>query len=197
MNQCQADTRRGVRCARRIAKGKRYCGHHGGFDWKRALLTVGGAVVGNLVVPGAGGAIAGALVANMADRAGLALQRKRPIFLSFDFDHDRRMKTLFVGQCRNPKTPFEIVDHSLQEAAPEEEWMEHAAEAIARSELVVVLLGRHTWRAQGVLAEVYMARRLGVPVVQVWAYKDMRGRALADAGRCYVWDWAVLAHVLG
>lgn len=154
-----------------------------------------GAAIGHAILPGAGGFIGGGL-GLVADHLLLSARSKKRVFLSFDYKHDRKMKTLFVGQCKKPDTPFEIVDCSLQEAAPEEDWMDHAAEAIAESELVVVLLGQYTSRARGVLIEVQMARKLGIPLVQVWAYTDLRGSPVKGAGRSYPWKWEVLAHVL-
>lgn len=195
MNQCQATTSSGTRCRRHVPKGKRYCGHHAGFDWKRVGAMGAGATIGSLIAPGAG-TVVGGLVGAVVDLVSLNMKSKKRVFLSFDYRHDRKMKTLFAGQCEHPKTPFEIVDCSLQEAAPEDEWMEHAAEALADADLLVVLLGQHTWKAEGVIAEVEMATHLGVPSVQVWAYRDLRGRPVDGAGRCYPWDWAVLAHVL-
>lgn len=197
MNICEATKADGMRCRNQIPKGRRYCGHHRGrVDWKRALLTGGGALLGNLLVPGLGGAVGGAIAGKLVDRIALTTRAKRRVFLSFDYSHDRKMKTLFLGQAKLEKSPFEVVDHSLQEAAPEAKWTEHAAEAIASAELVLVLIGQHTSRARGVLIEVEMARRLGRPVVQVYAYKDMRGLPLLGVKGPYLWDWNILAHLL-
>ena len=44
---------------------------------------------------------------------------KKPVFVSFDFDNDKNLKELLVGQSRNDDSPFEVIDHSLKEAAPE------------------------------------------------------------------------------
>lgn len=35
---------------------------------------------------------------------------KKRAFISFDYDNDSDLKTLLVGQARNPDSPFEIVD---------------------------------------------------------------------------------------
>ena len=35
---------------------------------------------------------------------------KKRVFVSFDYDHDSDLKTLLVGQVRNPDSPFEIAD---------------------------------------------------------------------------------------
>ena len=38
------------------------------------------------------------------------------VFVSFDFDHDAELRDLFVGQARNPRTPFTLANWSVKEA---------------------------------------------------------------------------------
>lgn len=198
MNQCQATKADGTRCRRHIKKGARYCEQHRRtrLDLKRAAMVGAGAILGNVLVPGLGGIVGGALAGGLADHVGLMATAKRRVFLSFDYSHDRRMKTLFVGQAKLDKSPFTIIDSSLKEAAPEPEWVEHAAAAISKAELVVVLIGEQTSKATGVLIEIDLAKQLGRPVVQVWAYNDHRGQPIAGVRGPYPWDWEVLGHIL-
>lgn len=198
MNQCQAKKADGTRCRRQIKKGVRFCGHHQGtrLDVKRAAMVGAGVLVGNALAPGLGGMVFGALVGGLIDHVGLMATAKRRVFLSFDYSHDRRMKTLFVGQAKLDKSPFTIIDSSLIEAAPEPEWIEHAAAAISKAELVVVLIGEHTSKATGVLIEIDLAKQLGRPVVQVWAYNDRRGQPISGVRGPFLWDWEVLRHIL-
>ena len=97
---------------------------------------------------------------------------KKRVFVSFDFDNDKVIKDFVIGQSRNPDSPFEIIDHSLKEAAPEANWEIKADNAIGRCEIVLVMVGSSTYRAPGVLKEVAMARRRGIRIVQVIGYKD-------------------------
>ncbi|WP_337242154.1 TIR domain-containing protein, partial [Proteus faecis] len=83
------------------------------------------------------------------------------VFVSFDFDNDQQLKHLLIGQTRRKDLPFSVVDGSLKEAAPEPRWKEAALREIRRCDVVVVLLGRYTHKAPGVLAEVAMARAEG------------------------------------
>jgi len=47
---------------------------------------------------------------------------KKRVFVSFDFDNDKKLKDFIIGQSRLEDSPFEIIDHSLKEVAPEKEW---------------------------------------------------------------------------
>ena len=37
------------------------------------------------------------------------------VFTSFDYDHDEDLRTLLVGQAKNPDSPFEMADWSVKE----------------------------------------------------------------------------------
>ncbi|WP_374343043.1 TIR domain-containing protein [Azonexus sp.] len=115
--------------------------------------------------------------------------RKKRVFVSFDFDHDRVLKDFIIGQAKLPDSPFDVVDHSLKEAAPERDWPIKARTAIKRSDLVLVVVGAYTHRAQGVLKEVAMARDEGIPIVQMIGYRDRSYTPVPNAGRLYAWNW--------
>jgi hypothetical protein len=121
---------------------------------------------------------------------------KKRVFVSFDFDNDKTLKDFIIGQSRLPDSPFEVIDHSLKEAAPERSWESKARAAIARSEIVVVMVGPNTHRAPGVLKEVQMARDLDKQVVQIIGYKDGNYTAVPNAGRLYQWNWQNLKSLL-
>lgn len=123
--------------------------------------------------------------------------RKKRVFVSFDFDNDRALKAFIIGQSRLPDSPFEVIDHSLKEAAPEANWQLKAEAAIQRSEIVVVMVGPSAHRASGVLKEVAMARRNAKPIVQVIGYKDGNYTPVPHAGRLYRWNWENLKKLLG
>lgn len=122
--------------------------------------------------------------------------KKKRVFVSFDFDHDRVLKEFIIGQARLPDSPFEVVDHSLKEAAPERDWQTKARAAIKRTELVLVVVGQHTHRAQGVIKEVAMAREEDIPIVQVIGYRDGNYTSVPNAGRLYTWNWDNLKRLL-
>lgn len=121
---------------------------------------------------------------------------KKPVFVSFDFDNDKVLKEFVIGQSKLPDSPFDVVDHSLKEAAPEKDWADKARRAIKRSEIVIVMVGPKTYKASGVLKEVSMARQENKKIVQIIGYKDGDYTPVPDAGRLYAWNWDNLKKLL-
>ncbi len=121
---------------------------------------------------------------------------KKKVYICFDFDQDKALKDLLIAQSSNKQSPFEIVDGSLHESAPQKEWAEKARERIDKAEVVIVLLGHLTHRAPGVLKEIKIARELGKKVVQVVGYKDHRYTRVPRGGVLYSWTWDNLKKIL-
>ena len=121
---------------------------------------------------------------------------KKRVFVSFDFDNDKILKDFVIGQSRLHDSPFQVIDTSLKEAAPMKTWEDKARNAIKGSELVIVMVGQYTYRAPGVLKEVAIARKEGIPIVQIIGYKDGNYNAVLDAGRLYRWNWENLKKLL-
>ncbi|MGE0456241.1 MAG: TIR domain-containing protein [Vicinamibacteria bacterium] len=123
---------------------------------------------------------------------------KKRVFVSFDFDNDKTLKDFIIGQSRLDDSPFDVIDQSLKEAAPERDWVAKARAAIARSDTLIVMLGSATRRAPGVLKEIAIAAELGKPTFQIIGYRD--GSAdwgVPGGGRVYRWDWDNLKKLLG
>jgi Thoeris protein ThsB, TIR-like domain len=118
------------------------------------------------------------------------------VFVSYDYDQDKVLKDLLIGQAHNPQCPFEIIDGSLKEAAPEAGWEKKAAVRMRKADLVVVLVGADTHRAPGVLKEVSLARKLGKRVVQLIGHKDGHHPRVKGGGVLYKWTWQNLEKIL-
>ena len=88
------------------------------------------------------------------------------IFVSFEFDKDQELQNNFYQQAKN-LSPHRIVDSSLHETYPDNDWKDRARNAIRRCDAVVILIGEDTHNAPGVKVEVDIARSLGKPVIQV------------------------------
>jgi len=74
---------------------------------------------------------------------------KKRVFISFDYDHDSDLKTLLVGQAKNPDSPFEITDMSIKETISEN-WKANARRRIKGCDVVIVICGEKTNTAAGV-----------------------------------------------
>lgn len=122
---------------------------------------------------------------------------KKKVFVSFDFDNDRSLKDLIIGQSKNPDSPFEISDYSLKEAKPEKDWLDHAERAIKRSDVVIFMLGAKTRTASGVLKERNLANENGKKRFQLIGYTNGKKEwAIPNGGPTYLWTWANLKKLL-
>lgn len=124
------------------------------------------------------------------------VQRKSRVFVSFDFDNDAKLKTFILGQAKLPDSPFEIENWSLNEPAPDRTWQQKARTRIARSDVVLVMVGPKTHKAKGVLAEVAIANELRKPVRQIIGYRDASPTPVPGAGRLYRWSWPTVKSLL-
>jgi hypothetical protein len=122
---------------------------------------------------------------------------KKKVFVSFDFDNDKTLKELIIGQAKLPDSPFDVVDFSLKETARQKDWLDRAHTAIAGAQVFIVMLGSKTKNAPGVLKEVEIVNELGKPKFQIIGYKDgSKDWALPNAGRVYEWNWDNLKKLL-
>lgn len=123
------------------------------------------------------------------------MQKKR-VFVSFDYDNEKKLKEFIIGQSKLSDSPFEVSDWSMKEAAPQRNWEQVAEDRIKRVDLVIVMVGPATHRAPGVIKEVEMARRNNIAIVQIIGYKDGDYTAVPNAGRLYSWNWENLKKLL-
>jgi len=122
---------------------------------------------------------------------------KTKVFVSYDFDNDKKLYDLIIGQAKHSDSPFEVSDHSLKEAAPQKDWEAKARAAISRADKFVVILGPDTKYAPGVKKEVAMAKALGKTRFQIIGYTNgTSALALPDGGSTYRWTWDNLKKLL-
>ena len=122
---------------------------------------------------------------------------KTKVFVSFDFDNDKTLKDFIIGQAKNSDSPFEASDHSLKEAKPEKDWLEHAKRAIGRSDVFLIMLGPKTKTASDVLKELNVAIEKGKRKFQIIGYRDGSSDwAVPGGGRTYSWNWDNLKKLL-
>ena len=121
---------------------------------------------------------------------------RRRVFVSFDYDNDKALRDFVCGQAKNKSSRFSMVNWSMKEAGPERSWGRKARERIKRSDLVMVMAGRRTKSAPGVLQEVKIAREEGVKVVQLIGYSKKKCPRVPQAGRRYRWTRKNLRRIL-
>ncbi len=122
---------------------------------------------------------------------------KKRAFISFDYDHDEDLRNLLVGQAKNPDSPFDIADWSVKEPWPQLEWEQRCLEKIKRTDGTVVLVGEHTSRASGVLAEIRLAKQAGVPYFGIHGRSGKSCPAPAGLEKVYNWTWDNLKALIG
>lgn len=120
---------------------------------------------------------------------------KTPVYISFDYDHDLKLKEFIISQAKNPDSPFSVIDQSIKEAVSGD-WLADAEKRIIRSRVVLVMVGRNTHSAQGVLKEVALGRKHNKKIVQVIGYKDSNPTPVPNAGTLYRWNWENLKKIL-
>lgn len=123
---------------------------------------------------------------------------KTRVFISYDYDHDARVKDLLVGQARNPDSPFEIADWSIKQASPG--WKADARRRIRAAGVVVVLCGQHTHTATGVAQELSIAQEEGIPYFLLAAYANVtctKPTSALATDKLYKWTWDNLKALIG
>ena len=120
-------------------------------------------------------------------------------FISFDFDHDEDLRSLFVGQAHNSRTPFTLADWSVK-APMTGDWKDKVRSRIRIIDRVAVLCGEHMDTATGVSAEVRIAREEGKPVYFIKGRKDKDcklPKAAVPTDPMLDWTWENIAAILG
>ncbi len=120
------------------------------------------------------------------------------VYISFDYDNDSDLKTMLVGQAKNPDSPFEIADWSIKDASAD--WKTKARQRIRSVDQVVVICGEHTDAATGVSVEVTIAQEEKIPYFLLEGRGDKTCRKPTTAkssDKMYTWRWDHLKKLIG
>ncbi len=120
-------------------------------------------------------------------------------FVSFDFDNNSTEKLLFVGQAKNSRTPFTVQDLSSKETLPQAQWERLINDKVAKTNMLIVLVGRSTYLASGVKKEITMAKANNMPVFGVLVGGATSSTSLPaglTSGRVIAWDWDKIASAI-
>jgi CTP synthase (UTP-ammonia lyase) len=121
------------------------------------------------------------------------------VFISFDFDNNLTEKNLFVGQAKNSRTPFNIDDWSSKESLPQKEWEDLIKSKINKCNMLIVLVGKETYTATGVVKEISFAKTQNVPVLGVYvggADSTTTLPAGLQKNNTIDWDWDNIADAI-
>ena len=118
-------------------------------------------------------------------------------FASFDFDHNATDKILFAGQATSESpTPFTVQDWSSKTALPQAQWEALVKAKIAKTNMLIVLVGKYMASATGVAKEIAMAKELNVPIFGVYvggADSTSTLPAGLQRNRTIPWRWSGIA----
>lgn len=121
-------------------------------------------------------------------------------FASFDFDHNATEKMLFAGQAKSTSpTPFTVEDWSSKTALPQAQWEALIKAKIAKTNMLIVLVGKFMATATGVNKEIAMAKELNVPVFGVYVGGANTASTLPVGlakNRTISWQWEYVAKAV-
>ena len=126
------------------------------------------------------------------------MSRKR-IFISFAIE-DSILRDFLVGQAKNKKTPFELVDMSVKQPW-DSKWKTNCRTKIKGCDGVIAIVTKNTKKADGQLWEVNCAKEENVPVRCIWgsSVEKDRPKTLPSefAGvRTVNWTWENISNWL-
>lgn len=120
-------------------------------------------------------------------------------FISFDYDNNSGEKLYFTGQAINSKTPFSIEDWSSKTSLPQKEWEELIEAKINKCNILIVLVGKKTSTATGVVKEIAFAKSQNVPVFGVYVGGADSNTTLPTGlqrNRTIDWSWDAIANAI-
>lgn len=123
---------------------------------------------------------------------------KKRVFISFDIDNDEGTKRMLAGQANLPDSPFEFKDNSVK-AHLTGDWKEKVRRRMDNVDVVIVLCGTKTHTADGVAAELTIAKEKGKPYFLLAAYSDKpcsKPKTATSSDKLYRWTWDNLKKLI-
>jgi hypothetical protein len=124
---------------------------------------------------------------------------KANVFISFDFKHDRDLGDLLQAQDKDPDSPFQMTDCSVEELLTDA-WKIKIRERIKRVDQVIVLCSQFTNSAKGVDTEFAIMQEESKPYFLLQGRKDKARRkpkAALDSDEVYAWTLDNLKLLVG
>jgi len=124
---------------------------------------------------------------------------KKRAFISFDYHNDEGAKVMLAGQAKLPDSPFEFKDNSVNDHLTGD-WKDKVRRRLDNVDVVIVLCGHRTHTAEGVAAELRIAKEKGKPYFLLAAYNDNKCTKPTSASaddKMYRWTWDNLKVLVG
>jgi hypothetical protein len=124
---------------------------------------------------------------------------KKRVFISFDVDNDLGTKTMLAGQADLPDSPFDFKDGSVK-AHLTGDWKEKVRRRMDNIDVVIILCGIRTHTANGVAAELKIAKSKKIPYFLIAAYSDKsctKPTSATSSDFVYKWLWPNLKNLIG
>ena len=90
------------------------------------------------------------------------MRNTKSAFISFDYDNDKDVYGSLSAQSEDPQLAFHVSEWSVK-GPIDEKWKDEVRDRLSRVDLMIVICGEHTHDADGVAAEVTIAREEGTP----------------------------------
>ena len=118
------------------------------------------------------------------------------VFISFAVE-DTSARDLLIGQARNARCPFELIDYSLREPFSER-WKTQCRARIGSCSAFIALLSWHTLNAEGARWEMRCAGEEGLPRLGVQIHANLPAPAPQELWGVPVinWTWDGIAAFL-
>jgi len=123
---------------------------------------------------------------------------KKRVFISFDCDHDEKVKVALALQAKLSDSPFDFKDNSVKEPLTGD-WEGKVERRMDNVDVVIVLCGEHTHTASGVTAELSIAKDKPKPYFLLEAYSDKnctKPTSASSSDKLYSWTWPNLKSLI-
>ena len=124
------------------------------------------------------------------------MAKNNRVFTSFAIE-DANLRTMLVGQARNEKSPFSLVDMSVKEPW-DNAWKTNCRTKIKGCDGLIAIITKNTIKATGQLWEINCAYEENIPVMFIYGNDDrpsnlpepVKGRLIN------LWTWDNIAKFL-
>ena len=123
---------------------------------------------------------------------------KKRVFISFDYDNDASLRDSLVEQSRRLDSPFSMVDCSVR-APYDEQWKRKVRSIVRDVDLVIVICGEQTDKADGVAAELSIVQEERKPYFLLRGHRGRNCAKPRNALRTDVihgWNWPDLHNLI-